>query len=73
MCFFFYVQIVKTQLLKVHIEARPDHMVSQEKLSCSFLVANCLFLSGLEHTESCIHVVLGVLDHYTVVMNSLNA
>lgn len=65
---FLYVQTVEIPpLLRVHIGARPDHMVSQEKISCSFLDCNYLFWSTSRHLESRTHVVSGAMDEHTAV------
>lgn len=72
--FSLYVQSVETPpLLRVHIGARPGHMVSQEKTSCSFIDCSYLFWSTSRHLESHTHVVSGAMDKYTVVNELWNA
>ncbi len=74
--FFFslYVQSVETPpLLRVHIGARPGHMVSQEKISCSFIDCSYLFWSTSRHLETHTHVVSGAMDKSTAVNELWNA
>lgn len=62
---FLYVQTVETSsLLRVHIGARPDHMVSQEIALLFFL-----FWLRSRHLESCTRGI-GNIDEYTAVIES---